>query len=199
MSSAKVPTIKLNTGDSIPAFGLGTWKSSPGVVYETVKDAIDVGYRHIDCALVYGNENEVGAGIQEKIKEGVVKREDLFITSKVWNTYHSTHKVKECLQETLKSLGTEYVDLYLIHWPFGYQEGGELFPKNAEGTVILNDIDYLDTWKGMEECFKLGLAKAIGLSNFNHEQIDRVLSVATVKPAVLQVECHPYLNQKKTY
>jgi len=193
----QVPTIKLNTGHDVPVFGLGTWKSAPNVVNQTVKDAIDVGYRHIDCAYAYANEDEVGAAIKEKISEGVVRREDLFITSKLWNTFHSKDLVKVALMKSLKSLGLDYLDLYLIHWPFGYQEGEELFPKNDKGETILSNVDFVESWKGMEECFNLGLVKSIGLSNFNSQQISRILSICTVKPAMLQVECHPYLNQKK--
>jgi len=129
-----------------------------------------------------------------------VKREDLFLVSKLWNTFHSTDKVLPSLKKTLKDLGTDYVDLYLIHWPMGFKEsddGTELFPKDDQDKIAFSDVDFLDAWKGMEEAYKLGLAKNIGISNFNHEQIERILANGTVKPTVLQVECHPYLNQKK--
>lgn len=192
-----IPNLKLSSGKEIPVFGLGTWKSKPGEVTQVVKDAIDVGYRHIDGALVYGNEAEVGAAVQAKIKEGVVKREDLFLTSKLWNTFHSQDKVVPSLKKTLADLGTDYVDLYLIHWPMGFQEGGDLFPKNDKDEMQFSDVDFVETWKGLEECVKLGLAKTIGVSNFNSAQIQRVLDISTIKPAVSQVECHPYLNQKK--
>lgn len=195
---AKSPLVTMSHGRTIPLVGLGTWKSKPGEVYQAVKDAIlEGGYRHIDCAFVYQNEEEVGKALTEVILSGAVKREDLFITSKCWNTFHSTHLVPEAIQKSLKALQLDYLDLYLIHWPFGYQEGGSIFPQDANGVSITSDVDYLDTWKGMEEVHGKGWTKAIGLSNFNVDQTKRVLAAAKVRPVCNQVECHPYLAQNE--
>jgi len=195
--ASKVPSLVMNNGLKVPQFGLGTWKSKPGEVTQAVKDAIDAGYRHIDGAFVYQNENEVGTAIVQKLKEGVVKREDLFITSKLWNSFHSPKLVVPALKKTLELLGVDYLDLYLIHWPMGYKEGGGLFESDSNGKQLYSDVDYVDTWKQMEECVKQGLTKSIGISNFNKKQVERILAVATIKPVMNQVECHPYLNQQK--
>ncbi|KAJ9598062.1 hypothetical protein L9F63_026833, partial [Diploptera punctata] len=147
-----------------------------GEAEQLVKDAIDIGYRHFDTAMIYRNEKEVGSGIKAKIAEGVVKREDIFLTTKLWSTYHRREKVVETCKKSLSELGLEYIDLYLIHTPIAYKEGDDLFPKDSNGKIQTIDVDYVDTWKGMEECVKLA---------------------ATIKPVVNQVECHPYLNQSK--
>ncbi|KAJ4430907.1 hypothetical protein ANN_19499 [Periplaneta americana] len=192
-----VHTVKLNNNADFPILGLGTFKANPGEVEQIVKDAIDIGYRHLDCAMFYENEKEVGAGVRAKIAEGVIKREDIFITSKLWNTYHRPDMVVPTCKRTLADLGLDYVDLYLVHWPHAFKEGDDLIPTDSSGKIIYSDVDYVDTWKEMEKCVKTGLAKSIGLSNFNSKQIDRVLEVATIKPVVNQVECHPFLNQTK--
>jgi aldehyde reductase len=198
-----IPKVKLNSGYEIPSFGLGTWKSKPGEVENAVKNAIDVGYRHIDGAMVYENEKEVGSAIQAKIAEGVVKREDLFLTSKLWDTFHRPDLVIPALKKTLADLGTDYIDMYLIHWPMGIKECDvsniTLFPWTDEGNTkwIYSDVDYVDTWKEMEKAVELGLARSIGVSNFNSKQIDRVLAIAKIPPATNQIEIHPYLTNEK--
>uniref|UniRef100_A0A182PZF9 NADP-dependent oxidoreductase domain-containing protein n=1 Tax=Anopheles farauti TaxID=69004 RepID=A0A182PZF9_9DIPT len=194
----KIPSVLFKNGYPVPVLGLGTWNSPPGQVAQAVKDAIDVGYRHIDCAHVYENEHEVGAGIAAKIAQGTVKREDLFVTSKLWNTYHLPDLVRGALQVTLRNLNLNYLDLYLIHWPVAYREGDVLFPLRPDGKrVHFSDVDYVDTWPAMERLVDAGLVRNVGLSNFNVNQVQRVLNVARIGPATNQLECHPYLHQKE--
>ncbi|CAK9795127.1 Aldo-keto reductase family 1 member B10 [Anthophora plagiata] len=193
-------TLTLNNGEKIPVLGLGTWQSNddPSTVEQAVRDAVDAGYRHFDCAFAYDNEKEIGKALRDKIAEGVVKREDLFITTKLWNTDHARENVVPACKRSVENFGLGYVDLYLIHWPISYTKNAKgLWPVDEKGNPLYGNEDYLDTWRGMEECVKLGLTKSIGLSNFNSQQIDRILSAATIKPVMNQIECHPNLNQKK--
>ncbi|XP_019556902.2 aldo-keto reductase family 1 member B1 [Aedes albopictus] len=196
--ATKIPRAIFSNGNSIPMIGLGTWNSPPGAVAQAVKDAIDIGYRHIDCAHAYQNEHEVGDGIAAKTKDGTIKREDVFVTSKLWNTFHRPDLVEGALKVTLKNLKLSFLDLYLMHWPVAYKEGDELFPMRPDGKrYIFSDVDYVDTWKEMEKLVDAGLVKNIGVSNFNSKQIQRVLDVARIKPVCNQIENHAYLHQAK--
>lgn len=186
----------LRTGRKMPLIGLGTWKSEPGKVKQAVVWALQSGYRHIDCASIYGNEAEIGAALQEMLGTGKpLKREDVFITSKLWNTKHHPDDVEPSLLQSLKDLRLDYLDLYLIHWPYAFQRGDVPFPRAEDGTLLYDHIDFKQTWAAMEKLVEKGLVRAIGLSNFNSRQIDDVMSVATIPPTVLQVEAHPYLSQ----
>ncbi|KAM3719149.1 Aldo-keto reductase family 1 member [Dirofilaria immitis] len=192
--------VRLNSGHYIPYVGLGTWLSQPGQVGNAVKIALNNGYRHIDCAHVYQNQVEVGKALSEAFEKGNVKRDDIFVTSKIWNTFHSYEMAKKSIDMLLNELRLHYLDLCLIHWPQGYEESGELFPKRPDSEKFkYSNIDYLDTWRAMEEYVRLGKIRSIGLSNFNHKQILRVINNCTIKPDVLQVELHPYFQQRKLH
>ncbi|XP_016326730.1 aldo-keto reductase family 1 member A1-A isoform X2 [Sinocyclocheilus anshuiensis] len=190
-------TITLSTGQQMPAVGLGTWKSAQGQVKQAVLAALDCDYRHIDCAAAYSNEREVGEALSEQLGEGKpLRREDIFVTSKLWNTKHHPDDVEDACKKSLSDLRLSYLDLYLMHWPMAFERGDELMPRRPDGTVRYdNNIHYRDTWAAMEKLVDQGLVKAIGLSNFNARQIDDILSIAKHKPVVNQVECHPYLVQ----
>ncbi|KAI1086673.1 protein GCY [Rostrohypoxylon terebratum] len=182
----------LNTGAKIPAVGLGTWQSKPGEVRSAVAYALKDGYRHIDAALVYGNETEVGQGI----KDSGVPREEIFITSKVWNTQQDNVKVG--LEKTLKDLDVDYLDLYLVHWPVRLvpNETSELFPLNPDGTrAVDRSWDQSETWRQMEEIYKSGKVKAIGVANWSIPYLEELRKKWTIVPAVNQVELHPFLPQ----
>lgn len=196
MAAVTSKTLKLTNGYTIPVVGLGTWKSKPGEVQAAVEAAIDAGYRHIDCAYVYGNEKEIGEALKKKIDEGV-DRKELFITSKLWNTKHAVADVRPALLQTLKDLQLDYLDLYLIHWPIAWQPGNVVFPRDDSGALIYSDIHYKETWPEMEKAVDDGLIRSIGLSNFNSQQIDEVVNMARIQPTMLQVEVHPYLVQNE--
>lgn len=181
------PYLILNDGNRMPLFGLGTWNAQGKELMEAVKVAIRAGYRHIDTAANYKNEHLVGEAIRDCIDEGLIRREDLFVTTKVWNNSHSRQSVPMALKKSLEALQLNYVDLYLIHYPIGYKEGDVLSPLDSHGQVITSEVDYVETWHGMEDCKRLGLTKSIGVSNFNAEQLSRVLCNCSIIPSMNQV------------
>lgn len=186
----------MSNGSKIPQIGLGTWRSKPNEVENAVEIAVRNGYRHLDLAMVYQNQHEVGAALK-KIIPSVVKREDLFITSKLWNSGHQPNEVEKELDETLAQLGIDYLDLYLVHWPIAFASGRGLFPKHPSivGQVELdNDTTLVDTWKAMIKLPK-SKVRSIGVSNFKIEHLEGIINATGVVPTVNQVEAHPLLPQ----
>jgi len=191
-------TILLNNGIRMPVFGLGTWLSQPGEVEAAVGVAIDAGYRLIDTAYVYGNETEIGNALQKAFKQGKLKRDQIFVTTKLYSAMHRPEHVRESLESSLKKLQLDYVDLFLMHIPCAFKripgtDRSEIGPNKIP--VPDREIGILDTWKGMEAVCNAKLTRAIGLSNFNAEQVQRVFDHSTIKPANLQNECHLYFPQ----
>ncbi|OCL11939.1 Aldo/keto reductase [Glonium stellatum] len=171
-----------------PLIGFGTWnlKISPSNTSDAVSLAIQVGYRQIDCAAAYSNEKDVGKGIAHGLTKANLRRDEIWVTSKLWNDHHAPWKVEEGLNKTLDDLGLDYLDLYLMHWPVG----------NTPGTSKLH-FDYVETWHAMETLLATGRVRNIGVCNFSPDQLKRLIRFSSVKPAVHQMELHPYLQQDK--
>lgn len=192
-----MPRVTLSSGHSMPIVGLGTWKSKPGEVRAAVEAAIDCGYRHIDCAAIYGNEKEVGEALTTKLGGGL-ERGDIFIVSKLWNNAHRKDDVRPACEKTLADLGLDYLDLYLIHWPHAFAPGGAMIPRNEDGTVMYDEeTEFTETWEAMEALVDAGLVRSIGISNFNAAQVRAVTAMCRIRPAMNQVECHPYFSQAR--
>ncbi|MCD8484342.1 aldo/keto reductase [Candidatus Woesebacteria bacterium] len=189
------PTLTLNNGKTIPQLGLGTWKSETASVGEAVKIAVRAGYRHIDCAHIYGNEAEIGTALQELFTNGEVKREELFITSKLWNTDHHPDTVAQACRRTLENLQLEYLDLYLVHWGIAFAAGEEKEPHGEDGRVKTEAVSLQETWRAMEQLVEEDLVKSIGVANYTAPLMVDLLNYATLKPAMNQIEIHPYNAQ----
>ncbi|KAL9050917.1 MAG: hypothetical protein Q9162_006344 [Coniocarpon cinnabarinum] len=182
---------KLNNGDSIPSLGFGTWRD-PDHQQAAVLHALRSGYRHIDGARIYGTEPAVA----NAMRDSGVPRSDIFLTTKLWNNSHAPASVEKACDASLKDLNTDYLDLYLMHWPCAFADGDVMNPDDGNGNRLRGDTDYVDTWAAMENLVSKGKVKAIGISNFSKGEVERLLQHAKIKPAVHQVELHPYLQQK---
>ncbi len=185
---------ELAGGGSLPALGLGTWKSAAGEVGPVIREAVRLGYRHFDCAAAYANEAEIGAAFAAAIADGEVAREELFVTSKLWNDAHRAADVRPALEKTLADLQFDYLDLYLMHWPVALAPG-VFFPQSTGDLLSLEEVPLVETWRAMEACQRAGLARHLGVSNFSARKIEALADEAEIPIAANQVELHPYLAQ----
>ena len=188
--------IPIGDKDTLPALGLGTWKSAPGAVYSAVKEALAAGYRHVDCAPIYQNENEIGRALAESFASGAATRQQVWLTSKLWNSDHAPADVRPALERTLRDLQVDYVDLFLIHWPVVFKPG-VLFARKGEEYLSLDAIPISETWQALEACVEQGLTRHIGVCNFSQKKLQDLVARAAIKPVMNQVEMHPYLQQNE--
>ncbi|HTP44447.1 MAG TPA: aldo/keto reductase [Candidatus Solibacter sp.] len=196
-SDLRMTRIPLNHGaGQMPALGFGTLIPDLAVTITATRDALEAGFRHFDCAERYGNEREVGTALQAALAAGAVAREDIFITTKLWNTNHRPERVEPAFEASLDRLALKYLDLYLIHTPFAFQPGDNQDPRDKNGNVLYDhDVTLLDTWNAMEALVDHGKCRAIGLSDVSLDELKPIYESARIKPAVVQVEAHPYLPE----
>jgi alcohol dehydrogenase (NADP+) len=184
----------------IPALGFGTLIPDPAETITATRDALEAGFRHFDCAERYGNEREVGKALQPGLAAGEIARGDIFVTTKLWNSNHRPERVEPAFEASLVRLGLQYLDLYLIHTPFAFQPGDNHDPRDQNGNVLYDyDVTLLDTWKAMEILVDHGKCRAIGLSDIGLNELKAVYDPARIKPAVVQVESHPYLPETELF
>lgn len=190
----------------MPAVGFGLWKIAKNDTADRVFKAIEVGYRHLDSAADYGNETQAGEGIKRALADGVCTRDELWITSKLWNTFHRPEHVREACEKTLSDLGVDYLDLYLVHFPIAltYVPISERYPPEwvfdpacEQPTMEIDPVPLSDTWRAMEALVHAGLVRNIGVCNYNSALLHDLMAYATLKPAMLQIESHPYLTQQR--
>ncbi|KAJ3045945.1 Alcohol dehydrogenase [NADP(+)] [Rhizophlyctis rosea] len=204
-ASTTQPYAKLHTGAKIPLIGFGTWGGGDEAhrLGAAVREALEAGYRHIDCAEFYLNQKEIGEALKNSFADGIVKREEVFVTSKVWNTNHRPEHVRQSVEKTLKDLQLDYLDLVLVHWPVAWKYTGAEFengggvPQDERGRILEDTTTLQKTWEAFESLVDTGLVKHIGVSNYNTILIADLLRYARIPPAVNQVERHPYLSQQK--
>jgi alcohol dehydrogenase (NADP+) len=189
--------LPLSHGDDlIPVLGFGTLIPDPAVTMTATRDALEAGFRHFDCAERYQNEREVGEALQAGLAAGGIPREDIFLTTKLWNTNHRPERVEPAFKASLERLRINYLDLYLVHTPFAFQAGDEQDPRDQDGKVLYDrGVTLLDTWRAMEGLVDQGRCRAIGLSDIGLDQLLPLYESARIKPAVVQVESHPYLPE----
>ncbi|RDH75653.1 aldo/keto reductase [Mycolicibacterium moriokaense] len=186
----------ISGGGAMPALGFGTLLSDRSRTREATKAAVEAGFRHLDCAERYRNEEEVGLALKDLLADGTIRREDLFVTTKLWNNNHRPERVESALRASLGKLGLDYVDLYLMHTPFAFQPGDDQDPRDADGRVVYDDgVTLQQTWAAMEALVDAGLSRAIGVSDIDVANTRRIVDVARIKPAVVEVESHPYHPQ----
>jgi len=189
-----MPSLNFRHGDAMPALGLGTWRLPPEQTTATVRIALDLGYRHIDAAAIYGNEARIGVALKGALAAGNVRRQELWITSKLWNDCHEPTEVRPALERTLEDLGLEQLDLYLMHWPVA-QRRGVAMPSSPADQYGLDQVPLAETWAAMEDLVAAGLTRHIGVSNFSRTKLMALAATARIQPEVLQVERHPLLQQ----